>query len=113
MLHDLFCGDPLLRAYLEGLGHIGAGILDVDPLGVPDNLTLVLTHCCQPLSGWLGINLLAGTTLPPTFFHVLLPQLARDAAVHHVTGHPHSMQCKVNTVTSFNSTVGVTIKMKK
>jgi hypothetical protein len=61
----------------------------------------------------LGINLLAGTTLPPTFFHVLLPQLARDAAVHHVTGHPHSMQCKVNTVTSINSTVGVTIKIKK
>ena len=45
MLHDLFCGDPLLRADLEGLGHIGAAILEVDPLGVPDNLTLALTHC--------------------------------------------------------------------
>ena len=58
MLHDLFCGDPLLRADLEGLGHIGAAILEVDPLGVPDNLTLALTHCCQPLCVPMSISLM-------------------------------------------------------
>jgi hypothetical protein len=48
MLHDLLCGDPLLQADLEELDPIGAVILEVDPLGVPDNLTLALAHCCQP-----------------------------------------------------------------
>ena len=48
MLHDLLCGDPLLPAALEELGPIGAVILEVDPLGVHDNLTLALAHCCQP-----------------------------------------------------------------
>jgi hypothetical protein len=49
MLHDLLCGDPLLPADLEELGPLGAGVnLVLDPLGVPDNLTLALAHCCQP-----------------------------------------------------------------
>ena len=48
MLHDLFCGDPLLQADLEGLGLIGAVTLEVDLLGVsPDifkNVTDRNTH---------------------------------------------------------------------
>ena len=64
MLHDLFCGDPLLRADLEGLGPIGAAILDVEPLGVSDNLTLALTYCCQPLCVPMLISLM-------TYSHVL------------------------------------------
>ena len=48
MLHDLLCGDPLLPVDLEELGPIKAVILEVDPLGVLDNLTLALAHCCQP-----------------------------------------------------------------
>jgi hypothetical protein len=64
MLHDLFCGDPLLQADLEGLGPIGAAILEVDPLGVSDNLTLALTHCCQPLCVPMSISL-------RTYSHVL------------------------------------------
>ena len=47
MLHDLLCGDPLLPADLEELGPIGTVILEVDPLGVPDKLTLALAHCRQ------------------------------------------------------------------
>jgi hypothetical protein len=59
MLHDLFCGDPLLlRADLEGHGPIGAAILEADPLGVSDNLTLALTHCCQPLCVPMSISLM-------------------------------------------------------
>jgi hypothetical protein len=64
MLHDLFCGDLLLRADLEGLGPIGAVILEVDPLSVSDNLTLALTHCCQPLCAPMSISLM-------TYSHVL------------------------------------------
>ena len=48
MLHDLLCGDPLLPVDLEELGPIKTVILEVDPLGVLDNLTLALTQCCQP-----------------------------------------------------------------
>ena len=51
-LHYLLCGDPLIPADLEELGPIGAAIFEVDPLGVPDNLTLALTNCCQPGHFW-------------------------------------------------------------
>jgi hypothetical protein len=60
MLHDLFCGKPLL----QGLGPIGAAILEVDPRGGSDNLTLALTHCCQPLVVPTSIFLM-------TYSHVL------------------------------------------
>jgi hypothetical protein len=41
----------------SGLGPIGAASLHVD-LDVSDNLTLALTHCCQPLCVPMSISLM-------------------------------------------------------
>ena len=90
MLHDLFCGDPLLRADLEGLGHIGAAILEVDPLGVPDNLTLALTHCSHfGLACVQNLHVALNLAVLQFLFSWLLPQTApsirKVGDVHHTS----------------------------
>ena len=91
MLYDLFCRDPLLRADLEGLGHIGAAILEVDPLGVPDNLTLALTHCShfglacvharfQSSSNLSVLQFLFSWRLPQT-----APSMRKVGYIHHTS----------------------------
>ena len=82
MLHELPYGDPLPPAYLKELGPIGVPIFDVEPLDVFNNLALAPAHCFRtPLCPYVN------PSSPLTFFRVLLHQLARDAAILHITSH--------------------------